>query len=335
MSVAFQDYYKTLELPRTATQGEISKAFRKLARKYHPDVNKSPEGEEKFKGLNEAYEVLKDPEKRSRYDELGENWKAGQEFRPPPGWENVFQQFQSGGNARGRGAPGDTFQFQGNGGFSDFFSMLFGQEGAGGADIFGRTGGRTMRQKGDSQSASITITLEDAYRGATKAISLSSQERGANGAPEVKTKTLNVKIPAGTSEGHVIRLRGMGSPGYGEGEAGDLLLTIHLAPHPRLKLEGNNIIGSLPISPWEAALGAKVNVQTLDGNLTLSVPAGSQSGQRLRLRGKGMPQKSGAGGDFLAEIKIVVPKSMSEEEREAFSKLASISKFNPRTETNN
>lgn len=337
LSVAFQDYYKTLELERSASQEEISKSFRKLARKYHPDVNKSPEGEEKFKALNEAYEVLKDPEKRKRYDQLGANWKAGQDFRPPPGWENVFQQFQSGGGGGGsrmRAGPASGFQYGGAGGFSDFFSMLFGEEGAHGAEMFGRTG-RTFRQNGESQSAAITISLEDAYKGSTKALSISSQERGMNGAPETKTKTLNVKIPAGTTEGSVIRLKGMGSPGSGEGSSGDLLLTIHVAPHPKIKLEGTNLLGLVNIAPWEAALGAKVNVPTLDGNVTLSVPPGSQSGQRLRLRGKGMPQRSGAAGDFLAELKIVVPKSLSEEEKEAFTKLAGVSKFNPRSEPNN
>jgi len=335
LSVAFQDYYKTLEVPRTASQEEISKSFKKLARKYHPDVNKSPEGEEKFKALNEAYEVLRDPEKRSRYDQLGANYKAGQDFRPPPGWENVFQQFQSGGGP-GRGRAGTaSFQFGNNGGFSDFFSMLFGEEGASHADLFGaRSSARQMRQNGESQSASITISLEDAYRGATKTLALTSQGRAANGAPETKTKNLNVKIPSGTGEGQIIRLKGMGSPGFGEGSNGDLLLTVQIAPHPKFKLEGSNIVGPLVISPWEAALGAKVTASTMDGNVSLSIPPGSQSGQRLRLKGKGMPQKTGSAGDYLAELKVAVPKTLTEEERDAFTKLAAVSKFNPRSDSN-
>lgn len=349
MPVKFQDYYQTLGVERTATQEAISKAFRKLARKYHPDVNKTKEGEEKFKQLNEAYEVLRDPEKRSRYDQLGENWKAGQEFQPPPDWQDLFKHFGGGGQSFGgaqsfggqsfrsqgggrAGRQGATFKFGrgGDGEFSDFFDMLFG---AGGADASAFSGGRgqaAFPQDGESQSASITISLEDAYRGAQKTISLATTEVNAQGLAELKTKTYNVKIPPGTQDGKTIRLRGMGQKGRSGGANGDLLLRVQIAPHPRLKLEGTNIIATVPITPSEAALGAKVTVATLDGNVSMSVPPGSQSGQRLRLKGKGMPQNSGTGGDFYVELRIAVPKELSEKERKAYEELAAASSFNPR-----
>ncbi len=354
MSVKFQDYYQTLGVERGATQEAISKAFRKLARKFHPDVNKTKEAEDKFKELNEAYEVLRDPEKRSRYDQLGANWKAGQEFQPPPGWENIFQHFAASGGGGGsgarftrggaRGRPGtQTFHFGGQdaGGFSDFFDMLFGAEAAaggprfagGGAPFGGGPGAAShFQQDGDSQSATVTIPLEDAYRGGTKTISLATTEANAQGMAEVKTKTYNVKIPAGTTDGQVIRLRGMGQRGRHGGANGDLLLKVQVAAHPKFKLEGANIVTTVPITASEAALGGKVMVPTPDGNVSMTVPSGSQSGQRLRLRGKGMPMNSGSGGDFFVELKITVPKELTEKERKAYEELATVSSFNPRND---
>jgi curved DNA-binding protein len=337
LSVKFQDYYQTLEVSRTASQEEISKAFRKLARKYHPDVNKDPSAESKFKQLNEAYEVLKDPEKRARYDQLGENWKAGQDFQAPPGWENIFQQFSQGQQtqrAQGgrRGPQTATFQFGGGSGFSDFFDTLFGgNAGFGGNEGFTSQRTGVFERDGESQSASINIPLEDAYHGASKSISITTTERNAQGLAELKKKNLKIKIPPGSFDGRVIRLKGMGGKGSGGGADGDLLLTVHITPNAAMQLEGNNIVSSLPISPWEAALGAKVPVQTLEGTVSVSVPPGSQTGQRLRLRGKGFPAAGGAKGDLLVELKIMVPTTLTEHEKQAFNELASTSTFNPRS----
>ncbi|MFN8389731.1 MAG: DnaJ C-terminal domain-containing protein [Bdellovibrionota bacterium] len=343
MSVKFQDYYKTLDVPRDASQADITKAYRKLARKYHPDVNKEQGAEDKFKQLNEANEVLSDPEKRKRYDLLGENWQAGQEFQPPPGFEHIFRQYaggQQGPRARTGRRPGgaQTFQFSGNSGFSDFFDTLFGGTGGaagfgggsfgGGSGMFG--GQQVFEQDGEDQTATIPISLEDAYRGATKTISLTMTERNEQGLAELKTKNYNVKIPAGTTDGKIIRLKGMGRKGVGGGMNGDLLLNVQISPHPKLKLEGTNIVSVLPVSPWEAALGAKVTAPTLDGNVTLTIPPGSQTGQRLRLRGKGLPESGTARGDMLVELKIVSPKTLSDEERRLFGELAEVSQFNPR-----
>lgn len=348
MPVKFQDYYKTLDVERNASKEEIQKAYRKLARKYHPDVSKQKGAEEKFKQATEAYEVLKDPEKRKRYDMLGENWKAGQEFQPPPGWEQVFTQFGRG--AGGSGGP--TFSFRtsggagpgGMGGFSDFFEMLFGgAAGGGGAqsggrgrmfenafDFGGERGERAYggSAKGESHEVEITVTLEEVYRGGTKAVQLEIVEQTPGGVQQRSLKTYQVKIPPGISEGGIIRLKGEGAKG--PGGAGDLRLKVKIAPHPRFKVDGTNVSTMVPIAPWEAVLGAKVPVQTLEGAVTVSIPAGSQGGQQLRLRGKGLRTKTGERGDMLAELKIVVPRAPSEQERERYEQLAKVSSFNPR-----
>ncbi|RMG41106.1 MAG: J domain-containing protein [Candidatus Dadabacteria bacterium] len=338
--VQYQDYYSTLGVSRSASQDEIKKAYKKLARKYHPDINKEKDAEAKFKEINEAYEVLGDPEKRKLYDSLGSNWKAGQEFKPPPGFEELFKQHMGGAGRGGtfRASPGGGFSFEfsgspgGMGGFSDFFSSIFGGLGGfGGADDLNGSffQQRAQRpQKGQSVEAEITVSLEDAYRGATRQIALDFVSESANGQRIRTPKKFKVKIPPGTKDGSVIRLKGQGAEG--SAGPGDLLLKVKIAPHPRYKLSGSDIITTVPITPWEAALGGKINVQTLAGEVAVSVPAGSQSGQKLRLRGKGMPKKGGGHGDLLIELKIAVPKKLSAKERELFEKLSKESSFDPR-----
>lgn len=313
----FRDYYEVLEVDRKASAGDIQKAYRKLARKYHPDVNKTKEAEDRFKEINEANEVLSDPEKRKRYDALGANWKAGQDFRPPPEWEQQFNNVRFG---FGSGGAQDL------NGFSDFFSALFGDAGFAGQTFRGAAGfgggpfGASMRQEGmrasQPQEAELSVSVEEAFSGATKMIQL----RDATG----RGRTLNVKIPAGSTDGAVIRIRGE----HGEP---DLLLHVKLSPHPRYSISGTDLIVKLPVAPWEAALGAKLDLTLPDGTIKLTVPAGSQAGSRLRLKGRGfVRRKEGGRGDVLAEIRIVIPSKLSDAEKEMYERLASVSKFNPR-----
>ncbi len=314
------DYYKLLGVSRTAGKEEINKAFRKLARKYHPDVNKDPGAEDKFKELNEAYEVLKNPEKRKRYDALGADWKNGQSFRPPPGFE---QSFHFGGGRGGMGGMG------GMGGFSDFFNTIFGDQagGMGGQaggfdlnDLFGQAGRRRKPARGADIGADLTVSLEDAYHGNPKRVSFESSGG--------ETKTYTLSIPKGIESGKKIRLAGEGA--NGSGPAGDLLITIHVAPHPVFERHGANLEMDLPVTPWEAALGATVTVQTLDGPVEMTLPAGSSSGRRMRLKGRGMPKAGGESGDLFARVRILVPKELSDEERDLFEKLGLASRFAPR-----
>jgi curved DNA-binding protein len=327
MAVTFRDYYEVLGVPRTAAQEEIRRSYRKLARKFHPDVNKAKDAEDKFKEINEAYEVLKDPEKRQKYDQLGQNWKAGQEFRPPPGW-NVQHDFGPGG------AGPNEFQWGGGGDFSDFFESLFGgqqfQRGHRGAGGRSRKG-PVWTQAGSDQEATVKISLEDAFRGATKPINLQSQALTPEGQLSVQEKNYEVKIPAGIQPGQKVRLAGQGGEGSGGGPRGNLYLKIEIEQHPVYRLIGRDLSMELPITPWEAVLGAEVQLMTLAGAVTLKVPPGTQSGQKLRLRGKGMPNPKGAPGDLLALISIVVPKQPSERERELFEELQRISGFQPRS----
>jgi curved DNA-binding protein len=315
MAVKFQDYYQVLGVERSASQDDIQRAYRKLARKYHPDVNKEASAEEKFKEVTEAYEVLKDPEKRQKYDRLGQNWKAGQEFTPPPGWENVHFNFQGG-------------DFGGNGGFSDFFSALFGgAQGFGGfADEGWRTGGRAgarggFARPGQDHEAEIEVTLEDAYHGATRKVQL--EEAGHR-------RSYDVTIPKGVTDGSKIRLPGQGGQGIGGGAAGDLYLRVKIAPHPKFKVRGHDLLTTVQVAPWEAALGAEIPVPLIDGAVTMKVPPGTQGGQVMRLRGKGLPKRHGEHGDAMATIQIAVPKSMNARERELFEQLAKESAFRPR-----
>ncbi len=341
MAVKYKDYYEILGVSREASQDDINKAYRKLARKYHPDVNPEPEGEEKFKEINEAYEVLKDPEKRKRYDSLGSDWDSGQDFRPPPGWgEGGHFEFFTDMGGHGMGGQGAGFQTFGESGFSDFFDMLFGREGF---SSFGGAGrgrqrspfqqaqtSRSFRARGQDVEAEMEISLEEAYRGGKRNIELQVQEPNEYGQITPRRKKLDVKIPPGTRDGTRIRLSGQGGQGMGGGDAGDLYIRVRLRPHPRFKVNEYDIECELPITPWEAALGAQVKAPTLDGPVTVNVPAGVSSGQKLRLQGKGLTKKGGARGNQYILLKIAVPKTLSPDEREAFEKLARVSSFQPR-----
>ena len=337
MSVEFKDYYKLLGVAKTASQEEISKAFKKQARKHHPDLNPNdPGAEKKFKECNEAYEVLKDPEKRKLYDSLGPNWQDGQNFQRPPGFGNAQYNFSGGG--------GQQFDA---GAFSDFFETVFGGGGgfAGGGGRAHFSGGGSPFQngggfggggfsrgpaRGSDASATLELSLEEAYRGGAKAITLQEQAIGPDGAPRLSTKTLSVTIPAGVREGGKIRLSGQGNPGRAGGKAGDLYLKVKILPHPLFKLEEGNVILDLPLTPWEAALGAKVRVPTLDGAVEMNIPAGSSSGRKLRLPGKGLGGR-GQRGDQLVRLMVQVPPSATDAERELWEKLAASSEFHPRS----
>jgi curved DNA-binding protein len=328
MSVAYKDYYKLLEVSKTASKDELAKAYKKKARKYHPDLNPNDkDAETKFKEINEAYEVLKDPEKRKLYDSLGPNWKEGMNFQPPPGYE--------GGPRFGfRGAGAEGFDM---GGFSDFFETLFGGNPrasgrAGGRgftqeDLFG--GGQRYRAKGQDVEADLELTLDEAYRGGTKPITLTEQVRDFRGMVTPKTKSLQVNIPPGVTEGAKIRLAGQGSPGSGGGPAGDLFLRVRLKPHPYFVVEGKNLIYDLSLAPWEAVLGATVRVETLDGAVDMTIPPGVGSGQKLRMAGKGLGRGEGR-GDQLVRIMIKVPRELSDQEKALWEELAKSSTFNPR-----
>jgi curved DNA-binding protein len=305
----YKDYYKILGVTRTASDDEIKKSYRRLARKYHPDVSKEPNAEARFKEIAEAYEVLRDPEKRKAYDQLGPNWKAGQEFRPPPGWEH-------GSTFRGGFSGGD---------FSDFFESLFG--GLGG--VTGRRGFRQRTpQRGENQNARLEITLQEAYHGGNRTVQLQIPEVDAFGRSVGRTKSLNIKIPAGVVNGQKIRLSGQGSTGVGGGPKGDLYLEIVIQPHPLYQVQGKDILLELPLTPWEAALGTKVQVPTLGGKVTLNIPAEAQSDRKLRLRGRGLP--GNPPGDQYVVLKIVNPPADSGIARELFRRMAKELPFNPR-----
>jgi len=318
MPVKFQDYYEILGVGRNASEDEIKRAYRKLARKYHPDVNKDKGAEEKFKQINEAHEVLKDPEKRKLYDQLGPEWQAGQDFKPPPGWENVHFEFA--------GPGAESFDF--GGGFSDFFEMLFGGRMGGRGRANARQGSWVMR--GQDHEAKIEIDLESAYHGATRTLTLQGHEIDSQGQVRPTVQNIQVKIPPGVTDGTRIRLTGKGGEGMGGGPPGDLYLKVHIEPHPSFTLDGHNLQVKVPIAPWEAALGATVQVVTMDGTVNLKIPAGTQSGQKLRLRGKGFPKKGGEPGDLIARLTIVMPKKLTAREKELFAEMAKVSSFNPR-----
>ena len=319
MPVKFHDYYKTLGVERSATQEEIKKAYRKLARKYHPDVSKDAGGEAKFKEAAEAYEVLGDPKKREKYDQLGADWKTGQEFTAPPGWEGVHFEFH--GSPRDGGIPPEDM-----GGFSDFFSELFG-----GGIPHAHAKPREWKMRGQDHEAEATVSLPEAFHGAKKSFELQTAEIDKQGRVHRKTKRYDVTIPVGTEHGARMRLAGQGGEGFGGGPPGDLYLRINIAPHPRLRIVGRNLETDVPVSPWEAALGAKVTVHSLNGELSLTVPAGTQCGQKLRLKGRGLPKRgSRPAGDLLVAVKIRVPRDLSARETELFKELAKHSRFDPR-----
>jgi curved DNA-binding protein len=309
----YKDYYQILGVERSATQDDIKRAYRKLARKYHPDVSKEPDAEERFKEVNEAHEVLQDAEKRAAYDRLGANWKAGQDFTPPPGWDTGFE-------FRGGGFSGSDF--------SDFFENLFGQGSPFGAGFQGRRGGSGFRRRGEDHRARIRISLEDAFRGSERAIHLEAPQLNAQGRVILRPHTLKVRIPAGIGAGQQIRLTGQGAPGQGGGPAGDLYLEVEFEPHALYTVEGRDIYLNLPITPWEAALGARVAVPTLGGAVDMKIPAGARSGQKLRLKGRGLPGRPA--GDQYAVLQIVTPPADSAKAKKLYEEMARVMPFNPR-----
>ena len=297
----YKDYYKVLGVERGASADEIKRAYKKLARKYHPDVSKEADAERQFKAVNEAYHVLKDPEKRKAYDQLGSHWREGESVRPPPGWQ-----------AQG-------FREEDLGGFSDFFSQAFG----GG---FGREGG--FRVRGEDVHAIIEIRLEDAYHGGSRNLSLQGQDRDEQGRPMLRTRQLNVQIPRGIHQGQQIRLSGQGGPGIGGGASGDLYLEVRFSPHPLYRAEGRDIFLELPITPWEAALGSRISVPTLGGRVDMTIPAGSQSGRKLRLKERGLPGKPP--GDQYLVLHIETPPADTEAARALYQRMARELPFDPR-----
>jgi curved DNA-binding protein len=313
----YKDYYKVLGVEKNASQDDIKQAYRRLARKYHPDVSKEPNAEEKFKNLQEAYEVLKDPEKRTAYDQLGSNWKQGQEFRPPPGWDARTRFYTSN--------ESDAFSESDMGGFSDFFSNLFGrsQRRQGGEEFGG------FRQRGGDQHAAIQISLEEAFQGTVRNLQLQIPEIDASGQLHQSTRTIKVTIPPGASQGQKLRLAKQGAPGMGGAEAGDLYLEIDIQPHSLFSLKGNDVYLTLPVTPWEAALGAEIKIPTLGGRVGLKLAPNSQSGQKLRLKGRGMPSKTNP-GDQYAVLQINTPPANTDEQKQIYEKMAHTMPFNPR-----
>jgi curved DNA-binding protein len=324
----YRDYYKILGVARAATADEIKKSYRRLARKFHPDVSKEKDAEQKFKEVQEAYEVLKDPEKRAAYDQLGSEWKSGQQFRPPPDWGSGFE-FR-GGPGRRSGARGGTRteEFEEAEGFSDFFSSLFGNRGfgAGGGSPFGGSTSRAARD----HHARVDIDLEEAYAGTTRTLELKRPDLKPDGTLDLKTHTVRVTIPSGVTDGQLIRLAGQGEQATGGGRPGDLYLEVHIRPHRLFQLEGRDVTLTLPIAPWEAALGATVTVPTLGGGVEMRIPANSQSGQKLRLRGRGLPGQTP--GDQYAQLKVVMPPANSPETRALYEEMKQKLAFNPRAD---
>lgn len=304
MALKFEDYYKVLGVSRKATTEEIQKAYRVLARQFHPDVNKEPNAEERFAKIGEAYEVLKDPEKRRKYDTLGENWKHGQDFRPPPGFEG----FGGGGQRTGSG----SFQ----GGFHDFFEAFFQQQmggrrggmggGSGFEDLFGQAGfgggARTQARPQQAQESELTIGLQEAYAGSTRQLTLNGPEG---------SKSIDLKIQPGTTDGAKIRLRGE-----------NLILKVKVASHPDFELSGRDLTTTLRVRPWQAVLGDRAEVKTLDGKVVdLSLPAGARSGQRMRLKGRGLPNPKGEAGDLYVRVMVDPEKDLSDEARGLYERL--------------
>lgn len=305
----YKDYYQVLGVARDADQDAVKRAYRRLARKYHPDVSKEPDAKERFQEVGEAYEVLKDAEKRAAYDQIGSQWKPGQDFTPPPGWDAGFE-FGGGG-------------FTGASEFSDFFEALFGR--AAGPQTHQR---REFRMQGEDHHAKVMVALEDAFAGATRSISLAVPQYDDAGRITTKTRTLNVKIPKGVIEGQRIRLQGQGGAGFGGGQSGDLYLEVAIEPHALFRTDKRDVYVDLPVTPWEAALGESIVVPTLGGEVELKVPKNSQSGQRLRLKGRGLPGKPP--GDQYAILQIVAPRADTPESEALYRKMAVEMPMNPR-----
>lgn len=308
----YKDYYAALGVKNDATQNEIKQAFRKLARKYHPDISKEQGAEEKFKNVSEANEVLSDPEKRAAYDELGQGHEPGQDFRPPPHWDTGFE--FSGASSRPAG---------GDGAFSDFFEELFGRtHGAGRAEQ------REFHAHGNDHHARVLVDLEDSFNGAKRTIRLKMPKVTPDGHVITEQRTLNVTIPKGVLNGQHIRLKGQGTPGLGQGEPGDLYIEIEFAPHRIYHVEGHDLYLDLPVAPWEAALGAKVKVPTPGGIVDVTIPAHSAQGRKLRLKGRGIPGK--IPGDFFIVLQIALPPADNDKARELYQAMADQLAFNPR-----
>jgi len=307
----FKDYYQILGIARDATAEDIRKAFRRQARKYHPDLSKEPDAEARMKEVNEAFAVLSDPEKRAAYDQVGSSYHAGQEFRPPPDWDELFA------------FSGHGFSGADAAGFSDFFSELFGTR-------MGRhAGGHAhLRARGEDQHAKIMLDLEDAYHGAKRMVTLRVPRSDERGRALLAEHTLEVRIPRGVREGQLIRLAGRGNPGVGGGEPGDLYLEVQFKPHPRYRVEGGDVYATLPVAPWEAALGATVKAPVPDGAVEVRIPEGSQSGRKLRLKGRGIP--GATPGDLYLVTEVVLPPANTPRARALYESMARELAFNPR-----
>ena len=313
----FKDYYKVLGVERTASDDDIKKAFRRLARKYHPDISKAPDAAARMQELNEAHEVLRDKEKRAAYDRVGQGVQGGEAFHPPPGWDSGFE-FS--------GGPGD---FGDAADHSAFFEALFGAARRGGARARpGRGFDDAAARRGQDHHAKIVVPLEDAFHGATRELTLHSPEMDAAGHVVLHERTLRVAIPKGIRAGQQIRLAGQGSPGFGDGTRGDLYLEVEFAPHALWRVDGRDLYFTLRVAPWEAALGAAVDVPTPDGTVEMSVPAGSQTGRKLRLRGRGIPGSTP--GDFYVMLEVVLPPASDDKARTAYRQMARDLPFDPR-----
>jgi curved DNA-binding protein len=323
MAVQYKDYYEILGVPRTASDADIKKSFRKLAREYHPDVAKDKKrAEEKFKEINEAYEVLSDPDKRKKYDELGANWKSGAEFRPPPGWENYGRQQPFRGGRPG-GVNAEEFEFHfGGTGFSDFFEQMFGSSRGrrGGHSGFSNLQEEEAAERGRDVEGDILVTLEEAAHGAVRTVTVRHDSHA---------ETHQVKIPAGVAEGQRLRLAGRGEHGSGGGGSGDLYLRVRLARHPDFDVDGHDLVYETELAPWDAVLGTEISVPTLEGRVNIKIPAGTPGGQKLRVRNRGLPNREGGKGDLYVVAKIVVPTQISAEEQKLWEQLKRDSKFKP------
>jgi len=307
----YKDYYAILGAARGASQDDIKKAYRKLARKYHPDVSKEKDAEERFKEINEAYQTLSEPEKRAAYDQLG-HYRPGEEFRPPPGWERQFR-FEE-GNLDDFVDLGDLFEHLGG----------FGRRGG------ARAGRGGFAMAGQDYEVTAHLTLEEVYRGAEVALDLAGPEMTPDGAIRRVPKTVRVRVPKGATDGQRLRVPGKGGPGVNGGPAGDLYLDITLRPHSLFKASGRDLYLELPITPWEAVLGAEVEVPTLSGRVKVTVPPGSRAGQKLRLSGRGLPTPKGGHGDLYCVLQIVTPTVLSDREKQLYQELRQLSSFNPR-----